>query len=129
MFAMQKFSGFNMPDHARSREKVCSICWNRSLQKVDVVVKAGSQLEGGLIGFVDEHYSALDPQQPCGLCFPCKIRLLDWINKKENPRNLQITTGIKLGSLLEEGKSGPCPCYICWLASLFGPELMKARAF
>ena len=128
MIAMHKISGFTMPDHARSRERVCSICWNRSLQKVDAVVKAGSKLEGGLINFVDEHYSALDPKQPSGLCISCKLRLLDWINEKGNPRNLQITTGIELGSLLEEGKSGKCPCYICWLASLFGPKLMKARA-
>ena len=117
-----------MPDHTRSREKVCCICWMRSLQKVDVVVKVGSRLEAGIISFVDEQYSAEDLKQPCGLCFSCKIHLLDWINGKENPRDLQITTGIEMGSLLEEGKSGKCPCYICTLASLNGSELMKARA-
>ena len=117
-----------MLDHAQSRVKVCAVCYNRCCKKVDSIVESGSRFEGGLREFVDSEYSASDVKQPCGLCFDCKFRLSDWISRKANPRPLRITTGVELGQLSGETSSSRCRCHICWLASLFGPELMKARA-
>ena len=110
------FSGSDMPDHAQSRTRVCSICWNRSGKKVDLVVEVGSKHETALKSCVDSNYSAADPKQPCGLCFDCKFRLSDRIQGKINPRPLRITTGVKLGKVSQES----CGCHMCWLqGSLF----------
>ena len=67
---------------------------------------------------------------PNGLCLDCKFRLLDWVNNKENPRPLRITTGVELqsGQAGQQEVDGKCACHICWLGNLWGAELSKARA-
>ena len=64
---------------------------------------------------------------PNGLCVDCRLRLVDWINKKESPRKLRIVTGVELWKVDRESR-GKCGCYICHLGNMFGGELNRARA-
>ena len=113
-----------MPSHTHSREKVCALCWNRTGHRVERVITQGSDIEKALVQFAIPGYKADSLHAPCGICVNCRMRLLDHIKKKPNPRKLIIHCGFELGQIVIEDIPGQkCPCHICFLAGLKGGSL------
>ena len=105
---------------------MCALCWNRTGHRVERVITEGSDIEKALDQFAIPGYKADSLHAPCGICVNCRMRLLDHINKKPNPRKLTIPCGFELGEIvIEEIPGQKCPCHICFLAGLKGGS-MKA---
>ena len=60
-----------MPNHTASRQRVCAVCWNRGGKKIERIIGAGSQIELGIIEFIDRDYRVSDMRTPCGICWDC----------------------------------------------------------
>ena len=88
------------------------------------VIKEGSEIEKALNEHVVPGYKADSLHSPCGICVDCRIRLMEYANKKPNPRKLMIPVGFVLGQISVEDIEGkPCSCHICFLAGLKGGAL------
>ena len=88
------------------------------------MVKEGSEIERALDQYVVPGYKADSLPAPCGICVDCRIRLMEYANKKPNPRKLRIPVGFVLGQILVEDIEGQqCSCHICTLAGLKGGSL------
>ena len=94
-----------MPSHIASREKVCALCWNRRGKKVERVIKEGSEIEQALDEHVVPGYKADSLHSPCGICVDCRIRLMEYANKKTK-RKLMIPVGFVLGQISVEDIEG-----------------------
>ena len=87
------------------------------------VIKEGSEIEQALDEHVVPGYKADSLHSPCGICVDCRIRLMEYANKKTK-RKLMIPVGFVLGQISVEDIEGkPCSCHICFLAGLKGGSL------
>lgn len=71
------------------------------------MITEGSDIEKGLDRYVIPGYKAHSLHAPCGICVDCRMKLMDHINKKTNPRKLIIPCGFELGKIVIEETPGP----------------------